>query len=58
MITSCRAAQVAHEGVLASGITAWMQGDTGPEAVAASRLVAETFLMWRRVLESKFQKHE
>lgn len=55
MITSCREAQAGHEGALAVGITAWMSGDDGPEAIAASRIVAETIIMWRRILESKFE---
>jgi hypothetical protein len=56
MITSCRAAQVGHEGEFATGITQWMAGDDGPNAEAASRIVAETFLMWRTWLKSKMQQ--
>lgn len=56
MITSARADQVRHEGNLAAGITAWMSGEGGPGAVAASRIVAETIIMWRTWLDSKMEK--
>ncbi len=47
MIDSARADQAKHEGHLAAGITEWMRGESGPNAVAASRIVAETIIMWR-----------
>ncbi len=56
MIDSCRRDQVRHEGRLASGITSWMRGDDGPGAIAASRIVAETVIMWRILLDSKLQR--
>ncbi len=56
MIASCRADQTQHEGYLADGITQWMRGEDGPPAVAASRIVAETLIMWRAVLRSKFSQ--
>ncbi len=56
MIASCRADQAAHEGYLAEGISCWMRGDDGPKAIAASRIVAETFIMWRTILNSKLER--
>lgn len=56
MIASCRADQTQHEGYFAEGISHWMHGENGPDAIAASRLVAETILMWRRLLISKFDQ--
>lgn len=56
MITSCRADQTQHEGYLAEGISQWMRGENGPSAVAASHIVSETVLMWRRLLISKFDQ--
>ena len=56
MITSARVDQAQHEGYLAAGLTAWMRGEDGPEAVAASRIVAETIQLWRVILESKIQR--
>ena len=56
MITSCRITQVQHEGALAAGITEWMAGADGPSAVAASRIVAETIIMWRAILNSKLER--
>ncbi len=56
MIDSARVDQAQHEGYLALGISSWMRGEDGPDAVAASRIVAETVLMWRAVLKSKFEK--
>ncbi len=53
MITSCRADQTQHEGYLADGITQWMRGEDGPSAVAASRVIAETVIMWRVLMRSK-----
>lgn len=47
MIDSCRQDQTKHEGYLADGLTSWLRGENGPEAMAASRVVAETFLIWR-----------
>jgi hypothetical protein len=55
MITSSRALQAGSEEMLALGITSWMSGAAGPDAVAASRIVAETIIMWRAVLKSKFE---
>lgn len=55
MITSARADQAQHEGYFAAGITSWMRGEDGPSAIAASRIVAETVLLWRTVLKSKFE---
>ncbi len=53
MIASCRADQTQHEGSLAAGITDWIRGENGPGAVAASRIVAETIIMWRVIMRSK-----
>ncbi len=47
MIDSARVDQAQHEGCLAAGITEWMRGESGPDAIAASRVVAETIIMWR-----------
>ncbi len=47
MIDSSREDQAQHEGCLAAGISSWMRGENGPEAISASRVVAETILMWR-----------
>ncbi len=55
MIDSCRLDQVQHEGYFAEGITMWMRGEDGPQAIAASRIVAETLIMWRRILSTKFE---
>jgi hypothetical protein len=33
-----------------------MRGDDGPMAVAAARIVGETILMWRKILDSKLQR--
>lgn len=46
-----------NERRLAEGITMWMRGEDGPDAVAASQLVAETIIMWRMILETKIQKN-
>jgi hypothetical protein len=56
MIASCRADQADHEGYLAEGMSSWMRGEDGPQAVAASRIVAETFLMWRAIMNSKLER--
>ncbi len=56
MIASSRLAQVQNEVLLADGMTSWFRGDDGPNAIAASRIVAETILMWRLILESKIQR--
>jgi hypothetical protein len=56
MIDSARADQAQHEGLLADGISRWMRGEDGPEAVAASRIVAETIIMWRVILNSKLSR--
>lgn len=56
MIASRRVVLAAHEGFFAHGLTEWMAGDEGPDAIAASRIVAETFIMWRRVLLDKFKE--
>lgn len=53
MITSCRSDQLQHEGLFAEAVTDWMHGETGPHAVAASRIVAETILCWRLIMRSK-----
>lgn len=56
MIDSARVDQAQHEGLLANGISAWMRGENGPDAEAASRIVAETILMWRAILNSKLER--
>jgi hypothetical protein len=56
MITSCRITQAGHEGELAAGMTEWMRGDESPNAIAASRIVAETILLWRVILNSKITR--
>jgi len=56
MIEVARADQVRHEGFLAAGITSMMRGEDGPSAVAAGRILAETVIMWRAVLQSKFER--
>jgi hypothetical protein len=53
MITSCRSDQLQHEGLFAEAVTDWLHGETGPHAVAASRIVAETVLYWRLIMRSK-----
>lgn len=53
MIASCRTDQLQHEGLFADAVTSWMHGDTGPSAIAASRIVGETFLYWRLIVRSK-----
>lgn len=57
MIASARIAQTENEVIFADGITAWMRGEDGPSAVAASRLVAETIIMWRVIMNSKLQRY-
>lgn len=56
MIDSARADQARHEGYLAAGLTSWFSGEGGPQAVAASRVLAETILQWRALMASKFEK--
>ena len=56
MITSSRIAQAENECLFAEGISAWMRGEESPSAVAASRLVAETIVMWRVIMNSKLQR--
>ncbi len=56
MIASCRIDQAANEVLLSEGITAWMRGDEGPTATAAARIVGETIIMWRKILDSKLQR--
>ncbi len=53
MIASCRTDQLQHEGAFADAFTGWMHGETGPDAIAASRIVGETFLLWRLIVRSK-----
>lgn len=55
MIASCRETQAVHEGAFESGLSAWMRGEQGADAVAAGRIFAETIHMWRAVLKSKFK---
>lgn len=45
-----------HPGELSMGLASWMRGDDGDDAEAAGLIVAETMMMWRKVLESKFRK--
>jgi hypothetical protein len=33
-----------------------MRGEEGPDAVAASRIVAETIIMWRAIMNSKLER--
>ncbi len=56
MIDSARATQAAHEGHLAIGIASLIRGEDGIEAVAAGRVIAETIIMWRTLLDSKLQR--
>lgn len=56
MIASSRVDLAKSEALLADGMTAWFRGDEGPSAVAAGRIVAETVLMWRIILESKINR--
>lgn len=56
MIASSRIDQAQDEALLADGITQWVCGDKGPNAAAAARIVGETILMWRKILESKLQR--
>ncbi len=56
MIASSRIDQAQNEVLLADGLTQWFGGDEGPNAVAAGRILAETVLMWRKILESKLQR--
>lgn len=56
MITSARVALAQHEGELAVGLRAWALGDEGPNAVAAGRILAETIIMWRTILNSKLER--
>lgn len=56
MITSSRIDQARNEVLLADGITDWMRGDDGPNATAAARIVAETVILWRLILDSKIQR--
>ena len=55
MINSARDAQLAHEGLFAEGITAMMRHEDTADSVAASRIVAETVLMWRLICKSKMK---
>jgi len=56
MIASSRIDQAVNEVLLSEGITQWMRGDDGPNATAAARIVGETILMWRKILDSKLQR--
>jgi hypothetical protein len=37
-------------------LAAWIRGDDSEDAEAAGLIVAETILMWRAVLRSKFKR--
>lgn len=56
MIDSARVAQAQHEGYLLHGIRSLVRGEDGPEAEAAGRILAETLLMWRAILNSKIER--
>lgn len=56
MINSARVAQAQHEGYLLSGVRALVAGDDGPEAEAAGRILCETILIWRKILDSKLER--
>lgn len=56
MIEAARVAQLEQPGEFATAMSSWMQGGDGVEEEAAGQIVAETFLMWRKVLESKFKR--
>jgi len=56
MIASSRIDQAQNEACLADGLTQWVRGDDGPNATAAARIVGETIIMWRKILESKLQR--
>lgn len=53
MIASSRIDLVQSEALFADGFMQWAQGEDGPNAVAAARIFAETFLWWRMILKSK-----
>lgn len=56
MIDSARVAQAQHEGHLADGISSWMRGEDGPNAIAAGRIVAETIIMWRAIMNTRIER--
>ncbi len=56
MIDSSRQGQERNEGRLASGITSWMRGEDGPDAIAAGRIIAATIIKWDIILDSKLER--
>jgi hypothetical protein len=56
MIASSRIDQAQNEVIFADGIAAFVRGETHPQAVAAGRLLAETVIMWRVIMNSKLQR--
>ena len=57
MIASSRIDQAQNEALFAEGIAAFVRGDEGPQAVAAGRVLAETIIMWRVIMNSKLQRY-
>lgn len=55
MIASSRVEQLQSEILLEGGISDWIRGEEGPNAVAAGRILAETLIYWHRVLKGKMQ---
>lgn len=56
MITSARVDLARSEALLADGMVDWFRGEQSPNAIAAGRIAAETVIMWRRIMQSKFEK--
>lgn len=56
MIASSRIDQLQSEALFADSFIQLVQGDDGPNAIAAARVLAETVLLWRLVLNSKIQR--
>lgn len=47
---------LSQPGEFAAGLISWLREGDDFDAQAAGLILAETILMWRRVLESKFNK--
>lgn len=66
MIAEARETQAGHDGELAHGLTLWLAAihkgpnengviEMPPDAEGAAGIVAETIIMWRAIMKSKFK---
>lgn len=55
MIEAAREGQLAQSGDFALALTSWLHGGDGADEEAASGIVAETILLHRMWLKSKFK---